>query len=416
MKPLRTLIRRSAAVAAALVIFSGTTGISDKAYSSSAVKLPTIPITLPAADSDGVIYLQGADGTRQPTTLDPTLQTQLTAFIEDMGRPIAAIVVVDVKTGSILAMAQGRAPEEWGGKTHSALHTGFPAASLFKTVVTAAAFEIADMDAAAPEGLLGGCSNVRPTGDWLHDTEANQRSPMSLRRAYGTSCNGYFAKIAVNELGLGPITSFAKRLGWELGITTDFQLGKSPFFPPTAETSSTHLVGRFAAGFGNVGISAIHAAWLMLVNAHEGRGMPIRLFRNTPVPQLDGDTGRIYSANTARRLLNIMDATVHGGTGQTTFSRGKYAKLRDIVGGKTGTLTGRSPQGLTTLFTGLAPIEQPEIAVASIVILDRHWRIKATTLAAEGFQAYFERKLQAQAIDTALSLPIASSLAPAVRR
>ena len=141
--------------------------------------------------------------------------------------------------------------------------------------------------------------------------------------------------------------------------------------------------------------------------------MPLRIFRDTPVPTLSGDDARIYSANTARNILGIMDATVHGGTGQASFTRGKYLKLRDIVGGKTGTLTGRSPQGLTTLFTGLAPIQQPEIAVATVVVLDRRWRIKATTLAAEGFQAYFENKLQARKVDTAQTQPIASSLPPA---
>jgi cell division protein FtsI/penicillin-binding protein 2 len=407
MKPLQTWIPRAVAIALALVIFSGTTGISDKAYSSAA-KLPTVPMALPGPEADGIVYLTDANGIKRATTIDPKLQSLLTGFIDDMGRPIATIVMIDVKSGGILAMAQGRSPEEWGGKTHSALHTGFPAASLFKGVVTAAAFEVADVDATAPEGLLGGCSNVRPTGDWLRETEATRRSQMSLRRAYGSSCNGYYAKIAVNDLGLGPITSFARRLGWEFGVPTDFQLGKSPFFPPSPENSSTHLVGRFAAGFGNVGISAVHAAWIMLVTAHEGHAMPIRLFRDTPVPTLTGDEGRIYSASTAQRILEIMDATVRGGTGQTTFSRGKFKKLRDVVGGKTGTLTGRSPQGLTTLFAGLAPMQAPEIAIASIVVLDRRWKIKATTLAAEGIYSYFEKKLQARAVDTASFLPIAS--------
>lgn len=416
MKPLRTWIRHLAALTGALVIFSGTTGISDKAYSSAPAALPIVPINLPAPDNDGLIYLNDSTGAKRATTINPVLQQQLTAFINDMGRPIAAVVVIDVKTGSILAMAQGRSPEEWGGKTHSALHTGFPAASIFKTVVTAAAFEVADLDANEKSGLLGGCSHVRPTGDWLRDASAGRRGQMSLRRAYGTSCNGYFAKIAVNDLGLGPITSFAKLLGWEFGIPTDFQLGKSPFFPPTPENSSTHQVGQFAAGFGSVGISAVHAAWLMLVNAHEGRGMPIRLFQETPYPTLLGDEARIYSAKTAHSVIDIMDATLHGGTGQSIFARGKYKKLRNIVGGKTGTLTGRSPQGLTTLFAGLAPLEAPEIAVASIVILDDHWRIKATSLAAEAFYTYFDKRLNVQRFDTAASPPVAREGAISLRQ
>lgn len=143
--------------------------------------------------------------------------------------------------------------------------------------------------------------------------------------------------------------------------------------------------------------------------------MPVRLFSNTPYPSPSGDEARIYSAKTARSVIDVMDATLHGGTGQSIFARGKYKKLRNIVGGKTGTLTGRSPQGLTTLFAGLAPLDAPEVAVASIVILDNHWRIKATTLAAEAFHAYFDKKLNAQRFDTAASQPIARGDAASIR-
>jgi hypothetical protein len=62
-------------------------------------------------------------------TLDPELQNHLQAFIAERGSPIASVVVIDVATGEVLAMAQGRAPAKWGATEHTALYSRFPAAS-----------------------------------------------------------------------------------------------------------------------------------------------------------------------------------------------------------------------------------------------------------------------------------------------
>jgi cell division protein FtsI/penicillin-binding protein 2 len=261
-------------------------------------------------------------------------------------------------------------------------------------VVTAASFEVADMDATEPVGLSGGCSHVRESGEWLLGREAERRKDpageMSLRRAFGSSCNGFFAKIALSRLGLGAITTFARKLGWENGVPADFAVERSPFFPPTPENSSAHTVGSFAAGFGYVGLSAAHAAWLMATIGNEGVSKPLRLFRDTPEQAEPGE--RLLSAETAHKMLGVLDASVRSGTASFAYRRGKYKKYRDVVGGKTGTLTGNSPKGLTTWFAGLAPLDKPEVAVAAVVMLEDHWHIKGPLLAAEGLYDYFELK------------------------
>ncbi len=362
---------------------------------------------LPDVSSDGVIYLQAA-GKPRATTLIPEMQARLANYLIDSRSPIAALVVADVQTGSILAMVQGRSPEDWGGKTHTALHSGFPAASLFKTVVTTAAFEMADMEGSEPQGLNGGCSHVRETGEWLRERSSTDVSRMSLRRAFGSSCNGFFAKIGVNSLGLGIMTEFARRFGWETGFGTDFKAERSPFRPPSPTTSSTHTVGRFAAGFGKVGLSAVHAAHQMLTIANKGVPRPLRIFKDTPVADMKG-VEPLYSSGTSDRMMEILDATVKGGTASFAFRRGKLRKLRDYVGGKTGTLTGSSPKGLTTWFAGVAPVQNPEIVVASVVMLDTHWHIKAPNLAAEGIWEYYDAKLNQRAMNVSTFMPIAGS-------
>jgi len=377
------------------------------AATSNTSPLPLVPNELPEASDDGIVYLKSADGQPRATTLDPVLQRHLTNFLIDNQSPIAALVIAEVRTGNILAMVQGRKPEDWGGHTHTALHSAFPAASVFKTVVTTAAFEVADFDSQAPFGLNGGCSHVRETGDWLKERNPSDVSRMTLRMAFGKSCNGFFAKIGVNHLGLGIITEFARRYGWDGAIPADFHVDKSPFLPPAPQNSSTHTVGSFAAGFGKVGLSAAHAAYVMLTIANHGATTPLRLFRDSPTLPPLSQRPRIYGEETAERLRDILDSSVKGGTAAFAFKRGKYRKLHDIVGGKTGTLTGSSPKGLTTWFAGLAPTSAPEVVVASVVLLENRWRIKGPNLAAEGLAAYFDQHSDRKAMSTARLVPVA---------
>jgi cell division protein FtsI/penicillin-binding protein 2 len=366
-----------------------------------------------------VIYLQTSSGPRA-TTINPALQERLTQFLVDSKEPIAAVVVAEVKTGRILAMAQGRDPSLWttGSKApvNSAIHSGFPAASLFKTVVTAAAFEILDIDPLTQESLYGGCSHVKPTGVFITEKEATRQNQMSLRQAYGSSCNGFFAKLAINNLGLGIIANFARRFGWDTGVPADFHVERSPFRPPAPENSSTHTVGRIAAGFGYVGLSAVHSAWTMLTIARNGVPVPIKIFRDTPIVEDASLPPPVITAKTAASIKQIMTASVQSGTASHAFRRGKYRKLREIVGGKTGTLTGQSPKGLTTWFSGMAPITDPEIVVASVVMLESRWYIKATHLAAEAIWTYYDQKLSQQALTTAAFAPVATTAEPAEKK
>jgi cell division protein FtsI/penicillin-binding protein 2 len=158
---------------------------------------------------------------------------------------------------------------------------------------------------------------------------------------------------------------------------------------PNPETSSVHRIGRFAAGFGFVGLSVAHAAWQMLTIANDGQSMPLKLFMpNTQTPDNISRNDMVISQHTARRLRDLMDATVLGGTASSAFRRGKYRSLRFDVGGKTGTLGGSHPDGITTWFAGIYPLDKPEVVVAAVTVLERLWHFKAPNLAAEALYAY----------------------------
>lgn len=360
----------------------------------------SIPLVLPKESVDtGAIYLPGPDGKPVESTLVPYLQNRLTGYLGQYGDPIAGAVLIDARTGDILAMVQGRHPEKWNATTHTALHAHFPAASLFKTVVAGAAFELADFSPTQPKGLQGGCAQVRPSGVWLEDEVRNHKNEISLYRAYGKSCNGFFAKLGVNALGLNALKRYAMKFGWDGNIQTDFKFDQSPMEAPSVRSSSVHAVGRFAAGFGYVGISAVHAAWQMLAIGNNGLKMPIRIIKRPPntLPAVPSPLlanfnpdDIMISADAAANLRGIMEATVNRGTAGYAFQRGKYRQLRPHVSGKTGTLTGKAPKGVTTWFAGIMPRENPEVIVAAVVVLEKLWHIKGPNLAAEALLAYEE--------------------------
>ncbi|MCX6127530.1 MAG: penicillin-binding transpeptidase domain-containing protein, partial [Proteobacteria bacterium] len=216
---------------------------------------------------------------------------------------------------------------------------------------------------------------------------------ISLRRAYGNSCNGFFAKLAVNSIGLGPILTMARKLGWNnQSLGSDFYVPASPLREPNAASSSIHTIGKFAAGFGSVSISAMHAAWQETVIANDGLSLQFHLFKDTLPTGQNPETQRVLESDTAINLKRIMEATVMNGTAKHAFNRGRLRLLRTEVGGKTGTLNGNHPQGLTTWFAGIYPLEDPEVAVAAVVMLENLWKFKATNLAAESLMAYYDYK------------------------
>ena len=229
---------------------------------------------------------------------------------------------------------------------------------------------------------------------------------MSFKRAYGASCNGFFAKLALNHIGLGPILDMAKDYGWNnKPIPADFYIPASPFNPPSPTNSSAHTVGKFAAGFGYVSLSAMHSAWQTMIIANDGMPKPLKLFKDEQMPAHDFE--RVLSKEQAGELRNIMKATVLGGTATSTFRERKFRRMRYKVGGKTGTLTGSHPKGLTTWFTGIYPIDNPEVVVSTVVLLDKLWHFKASDLAAEGLYSY--RKFKDKEVITTAKLKVNSS-------
>jgi cell division protein FtsI/penicillin-binding protein 2 len=100
------------------------------------------------------------------------------------------------------------------------------------------------------------------------------------------------------------------------------------------------------------------------------------------------------SKETAGALIEAMGQTVARGTARKAFrDRRGVPLLPDVaVGGKTGTLHGHHPFRAYSWFVGVAPADDPEVALAVLVVNEPKWRIKAAGTAAELLRKYFELK------------------------
>jgi peptidoglycan glycosyltransferase len=316
-------------------------------------------------------------------TLDTRLQKRLERTLQDFDVPFAATVLLDPRTGRILAMAERSRAEPRA--TNLALRAVSPAASIFK-IVTAAALLEQGYSPEEPVCYHGGNHRLAPK--LLADDARRDSACLPLAAAFGHSANVVFAKLA--DRGLSPEVLRATADRFLFNATIPFP---APVEPSRAEIPQDRFgLANAAAGFGEVRLSALHAALLGAVIANHGVLVPpwvVELVHGTePTPPL-AEPVRVIDERVAEALGAMMRATVTRGTAQKAFAR-PPRELRGVqVAGKTGSLNEQRPFRDHTWFVGYAPAEDPQVVVASLVVNGPLWRVRAPWVAREALAAYF---------------------------
>ena len=88
-----------------------------------------------------------------------------------------------------------------------------------------------------------------------------------------------------------------------------------------------------------------------------------------------------------------MQETVKRGSARNAFRKFYRGPLVDIeVGGKTGSLTGWSPEGRHDWFVGYASLHDRKIAFAALTINKKYWTVKSSFVARKAIEAYFSEE------------------------
>jgi peptidoglycan glycosyltransferase len=318
-------------------------------------------------------------------SISPRIQQGLEKLLSEYRVPTAAVVLVEVRTGRVLALAER---DERGRGRGVSLQPIAPAASVFKIVTSAALLE-RGIASDSEICFHGGKHRIQKA--LLADDPRRDRRCLTLAHAFGKSVNVVFAKLAGRDLTPEILRDEATRFLFNAAI---------PFEWPV-EPSRAHIpdepfeLATTAAGFGSVRLSPLHGALIASIVANGGKFVPPRvvdLVDGAP-PPAGPKPRRVISPEVASALAVMMRTTVTDGTARKVFRRDHWSRrspLREVtVAGKTGSLSDASPFKDYSWFVGFAPVEDPQVAVAAVVVNDRLWRVKAPFVAREALSAYF---------------------------
>jgi cell division protein FtsI/penicillin-binding protein 2 len=317
-------------------------------------------------------------------TIDPQLQDASEKYLSQTRILNGSTAIIDPKTGKILALSQN------GGNRNAVISVSSraPAASLMKIITASAAIEKRNLNPYDEIAFRGGCGSLR-NGNWLADP-ARDSQRLTFAKAFGSSCNTAFARIALYDVGLSSLKFYAEKFMFNKAIPSDIKLQTSMFLLPDPDTATPQEVAEAGAGFGATRLNPIHAA--LLSAAINNRGVMMAPFLVEAAFNSDGrevyrakpmQIGRIVSPQTALKVETLMLATIATGTSRRTFHKAGTRADADEIGGKTGTLLDPENRDvLYTWFSGIAPLNSPNsISIGTVVASPQNWVVRASSVA-----------------------------------
>ncbi len=344
-----------------------------------------------AQPSDDGWVVPRRDGTRAVLTVDQDLQSHIRSLFARYDVPAAGLVAIDPKTGRVLAYVGYEAGK--GDSPGVVTDPSPPAASVFK-IVTASALLDAGVKSSTSVCYGGGMRGLVQAD--LIDSPKRDRWCATFADALGYSINAIFAKLADRHINEARMTQYVSAFGFGQRLPFDLPVTPSPVDVPESRLERA----RMAAGFWHSQLSPLHGALLASTIANDGQ-MPYAAI----VDRIESRTGEILYEHTPRTFRQVlprhtarlagemMARTVTHGTAKKAFRdpKGRPFLPGIRVAGKTGTLSRYNPQRTYNWWVGYAPVDDPKIAVAALVVNEPKWRIKASYVAREALREYLVR-------------------------
>ncbi|MFE3447915.1 peptidoglycan D,D-transpeptidase FtsI family protein [Nonomuraea sp. NPDC059194] len=285
-----------------------------------------------------------------------------------------AVIVMDVKTGQIIAMAN--APEldlnNWQKApdtsfVNRAVSEVFEPGSTNKVITAAAAIEAG---AVRPDTTFRVADHIRCADQILKDSHPHKTETMTFKKVVETSSNVGTIQAARR---VGDERLFAMLKGFGFGSRPGLGLpGEEAGLLPDYKSWSGSQRCTVAYGQG-VSVTALQTASVYQTIANGGvRVQPQILAGETDangrfVPAKPGKQTRVVSEQTAKEISAMLEGAVSAeGTGTLAAIPGYR------VAGKTGTANRYDQQlgrynGYTASFVGFAPADKPELVVLAVV-------------------------------------------------
>jgi cell division protein FtsI (penicillin-binding protein 3) len=334
------------------------------------------------------------------TTIDHSIQANaesvLRATIKKYRARAATAVVIEPRTGRVLAMAQApgfdandasRVP--LAVQRNRAVTDTYEPGSTFKLVTIAGALSQGIVTAQTRFTLP---YSIRVADRVIHDAELRATETLSVAEILSHSSNVGAITIA-EKLGESAVAEWISRFGFGKTTGIDFP-GESPGqVLPLAQWSGS-TIGNVPIGQGiavtPVQMASVYAAiandgvWIQPHLVEKVGGRTLRHFKHRRL------VSRAIDATLKQMLTNVVDE--HGATGNAAAIPG-YS-----VAGKTGTAQKPGPHGYTTgqyvaSFVGFVPVQKPRLAIL-VMVDDPHSAIFGGVVAAPAFAEIAKFDLQ----------------------
>lgn len=298
------------------------------------------------------------------TTIDANLQKKIEEILNDNDIS-GAVVVLQVKTGQVLAMAStpvfdpnhldSYLTSENGELINKAVQGLYPPGSVFKIVVAAAALESGSI---SMEDTFDCSGKVNINGvDLICEEKPQGHGTLDLEQAFAKSCNCYFAQLG-KKTGSENIIEMAQRMG--LGKTTiaGFPDEEAGSFPSESERAYSGL-SNLSIGQGSLLVTPIQIAKMTNVIANKGIDHNLSVIMSQHNEENEGQ--RVLTEATATEVGQMMERVLVDGT-----AAGSQTHV--TAAGKTGSAEAGGDENETVhgWFTGYFPAENPEYTVTVI--------------------------------------------------
>jgi len=317
------------------------------------------------------------------TTLDIKLQEEIERILNE-NELNGAIVVLESKTGQILAASSTPAfnpnrVKDYIGSSNGELvnkviQGEYPPGSIFKIIVAVAALENGTLDANGKaitldsKFLCKGSQELYGINIKCSTGGANGHGEITLKDAFAKSCNSAFIQLGQLTGGKN-ILKTAEDFGLGEPTLSDIVNEKKGHLTEEADTAFAGI-GNLSIGQGSLLVTPIQIARMTNIIANMGVNKGVCLLKDTEKME-----EYIISAHTARKLNEMMIATMEYGTGDNITTSA-------IVAGKTGSAEAysRGEKVVHGWFTGFFPAEDPKYTITVFVENGRSGRLSAVPI------------------------------------
>lgn len=346
-------------------------------------------------------------------------------YAEKSDATAGAVVVMNIKTGEILALASypdfepqlfvnGISNEKYQEYNEEqalynrAISGAYAPGSTFKMVTAMAGLETGKVST----GEKISCAGVYPYAHkpvcWYYTKYKGGHGPLNVSEAIQHSCNYYFYEVG-NRIGIDTLSSYASYfgLGRKTGIELPSEASGNIASRARAEEENRewYLGETLSASIGQSYNNATPIQMAKYISILVNGGHQINVTTIKAVKNADGteiskdeinryvnnllgiddtnDEEKIFNDNNMRHVMEGMKnvTTESGGTAYSIFKDSAVT-----VGGKTG--SAQAGKKTHAWFVGFAPFDNPEIAVVAIVENGGHGAY-AAQIAKDIFDSYF---------------------------